>query len=235
MNDALLARLRRAILRAGVGGEEAKLYAQKLAETDWISFAQEEGQGRRGACQLCGKTGFWQDMHHLVNKWRNPRRCCEACYQSLATHCQRCGLVFLPYHKGDENLKYCIACDWKIANKPYLDAIAELGEKVVKREDKIVRTHLSRARAAKLAADFKVSDWLETLKAFDWKCAYCQEQPYENLDHFIPIAVGGGTIRNNCVPACVVCNDLKGHGHPNRVTRIPQEAIERVRSYLSQF
>lgn len=80
-----------------------------------------------------------------------------------------------------------------------------------------------------------VQQWEQTMDHFDWKCAYCQQSELLCLEHFIPLGMGLGTIQSNCVPACDDCNKKKRNTHPAIVKNIPQEAIERVRTYLMSF
>lgn len=45
-------------------------------------------------------------------------------------------------------------------------------------------------------------------------CYHCEEKfrPQElTMDHLIPIARGGMTSKNNCVPSCKACNTKKGY------------------------
>jgi len=80
------------------------------------------------------------------------------------------------------------------------------------------RKHPSRvdsqnARAAKkrLRADLTAEQWEAILQAFFFACAYCgDDRGALVMDHVIPIARGGGTTRENIVPACGYCNGSKG-------------------------
>jgi 5-methylcytosine-specific restriction endonuclease McrA len=78
----------------------------------------------------------------------------------------------------------------------------------------IVRQHLTRASKRDLPATLTVDQWLVTLKDFGGRCAYCYEKPYQVLEHFIPLELGGGTTVDNCVPACRSCNLTKGPWSP---------------------
>jgi 5-methylcytosine-specific restriction endonuclease McrA len=44
---------------------------------------------------------------------------------------------------------------------------------------------------------------------FDGKCAYCQDRPFEQLDHIIPVSRGGRHSIGNLLPACQPCNISK--------------------------
>jgi 5-methylcytosine-specific restriction endonuclease McrA len=49
----------------------------------------------------------------------------------------------------------------------------------------------------------------ETIKHFNNKCAYCGENEIEQVEHFIPVRLGGKTNPLNCVPTCRKCNNRK--------------------------
>ena len=40
-------------------------------------------------------------------------------------------------------------------------------------------------------------------------CYYCVAPPPFTVDHKIPASAGGGTTPDNCVPACMRCQNLK--------------------------
>ncbi|MBN2048708.1 MAG: HNH endonuclease [Anaerolineaceae bacterium] len=105
----------------------------------------------------------------------------------------------------------------------------------VERERQRVMTQNYRAREAGLPADLTIEEWLETIADYNGLCAYCQQRPYEHLEHFIPIDAGGGTTVGNCVPACGKCNYSKGSSDPNspQVELLVNEVRERVRHYLA--
>jgi 5-methylcytosine-specific restriction endonuclease McrA len=95
-----------------------------------------------------------------------------------------------------------------------------------------IGAHISRARKLGLRCDLTLDQWNETKAHFKNRCAYCQREATLSIEHFVPYALGGGTTRSNCVPACGRCNHLKTYKHPSLVKRIPKEDIERIRSYL---
>lgn len=41
------------------------------------------------------------------------------------------------------------------------------------------------------------------------RCLYCG-MPSESIDHVLPRSRGGQSVTENCVPACLSCNGLKG-------------------------
>lgn len=48
------------------------------------------------------------------------------------------------------------------------------------------------ARQRGLRADLSLSQWLQTRRDFDGKCAYCGERSW-TIDHFVSMAQGGPT------------------------------------------
>jgi 5-methylcytosine-specific restriction endonuclease McrA len=82
------------------------------------------------------------------------------------------------------------------------------------REAKRVQEHNMRAWELGLPATLTVPEWLRTLKDWNWSC-WCCGEPFEALDHLIPIALGGGTTAENCFPICRRCNSMKGAFHPD--------------------
>ncbi len=59
--------------------------------------------------------------------------------------------------------------------------------------------------------------WRKAIKqANNYECIYCGKRHEEHLltiDHVHPRCCGGAHISNNCVPACVRCNQSKGSQH----------------------
>jgi len=76
------------------------------------------------------------------------------------------------------------------------------------------RGHFARrAREREIINNLTFDEWLEILKRYSWKCAYCGigfdlfNRP--ERDHIIPISKGGNNTRKNIVPACRSCNAKK--------------------------
>ena len=51
--------------------------------------------------------------------------------------------------------------------------------------------------------------WIATLEHYKYKCAYCGDREAEQVEHFIPVRLGGNTDPYNCVPTCRKCNNRK--------------------------
>lgn len=73
-----------------------------------------------------------------------------------------------------------------------------------------IKGHERKAKISQLPYDLVESDWLECLKYFDNKCAYCGESSdILEQDHVIPVSMGGGYTVKNIIPACLPCNRSK--------------------------
>lgn len=72
-----------------------------------------------------------------------------------------------------------------------------------------IRSALARARRARLPATLTDDEWASTVATFNDRCAFCGG-PWHLVEHLRPIELGGGTVKWNCAPACISCNNLKG-------------------------
>lgn len=78
------------------------------------------------------------------------------------------------------------------------------------------RRHTTRrVREREIINTLTSGEWLDILKEYDYKCAYCGCGFDENIlperDHIIPISKGGHNTKDNVVPACRSCNAKKGN------------------------
>ena len=128
--------------------------------------------------------------------------------------CETCGYVYDIYRKPSTWI--CPRCDPDKARE------REKVQYILQRESKSVET-------------LTLEKWIRILDHFDWKCAYCLERQYAQLDHFIPRSLRGLTTFNNCVPACATCNIRKHNTAPNAVKTLSKEAIERVSNFLGSL
>lgn len=90
-----------------------------------------------------------------------------------------------------------------------------------------------RARVAQLPATLTLAEWTRTVMDFIGLCAYCGKVPADRLDHFVPVAHGGGTTAANCLPACDPCNGRKSSKLPAAVAALfGPGRIAQLESYL---
>ena len=56
------------------------------------------------------------------------------------------------------------------------------------------------------------AQWIEIKEKYNHKCAYCHRQMTRlEMDHVIPLSLGGMHTAENVVPACRTCNASKGN------------------------
>lgn len=67
-----------------------------------------------------------------------------------------------------------------------------------------------RANFRKASGSFTREQWLELVKQYDHRCAYCHEQKPLTVDHVKALSRGGSNDIGNIVPACRSCNSRKG-------------------------
>ena len=55
-----------------------------------------------------------------------------------------------------------------------------------------------------------VEEWEDMLQQFGGCCAFCGEDAPLTVEHVIPKSVGGGFTKENILPTCYYCNNLRG-------------------------
>jgi 5-methylcytosine-specific restriction endonuclease McrA len=76
--------------------------------------------------------------------------------------------------------------------------------------DSKIQQHNRRTQALGLPSTLTLLEWIGILEAHNYKCIYCGD-PWQDIEHKIPVTKGGGTTRENCAPACHTCNQSKGN------------------------
>ncbi len=127
--------------------------------------------------------------------------------------------------------------DWMMHNKPnIMSKIRQLARTeenylILACELDRVNAQIFRARSLRVEATLTLVDWLLIIDAYQWKCAYCQEKPFEVMHHSAPLALSG-TTSTNCVPACCSCRTrrnktLQSHVRPSSLLSDKQKTIQR--------
>lgn len=78
---------------------------------------------------------------------------------------------------------------------------------IIIREIDRVRDQCINSRRRGARTTLTLVEWLTILEAFDWQCAYCRARPFQVMHHVVPLPEGG-TMADNCVPACYRCSHL---------------------------
>jgi len=181
------------------------------------NYHKNKGNKRIVICSFCGK----ESMHE-------SKGMCKACY----TRAWRNGGV--PVKKGERRKKkrqdICIECGelkeiqarnrckrcyarWHRRNNP--KTYKRYGEKYRKvpgyMKKALENKRKRRSRKRGLLATLTEDEWLDTLKQYDYSCAYCSRKDVKlQREHWIPLSRGGEYTKENMVPACKSCNSKKG-------------------------
>ncbi len=59
------------------------------------------------------------------------------------------------------------------------------------------------------AGTLTVEEWEAMIQTYDNRCPFCQEYSKLTVEHVVPKAMGGGFSKENIVPACSPCNNLR--------------------------
>jgi len=81
-----------------------------------------------------------------------------------------------------------------------------------------IRTaHRRRARKHRLPATLTSDEWMTIVDFYNNRCAYCCGESEElQQEHIVPVNQGGGYTKENIVPACPRCNQIKGGRTPEQ-------------------
>lgn len=80
----------------------------------------------------------------------------------------------------------------------------------IAKEGQRLQKQFTRAQRAGTPATLTLREWFSIIEQFNGICALCKECPFQEMDHLIPVALGGGTTAENCIPTCKKCNNGKG-------------------------
>ena len=94
------------------------------------------------------------------------------------------------------------------------------------------------------AVDYTLSDWRDAMIHFGGKCCYCgksegrSKKSRFDKEHFLPISMGGKTVRSNIGPCCPTCNRARGNKPLLEWYRQQefwtQEREDRIKAWINQ-
>jgi 5-methylcytosine-specific restriction endonuclease McrA len=235
-----------------------------LQQEDWetwiadIQVFQQESQAQ--ICDGCFHTYLpsttYEEMKAASGLTKFYTRYCDACIAQLEQApmlCHRCrvffpnntlkwlsGLQYCPtcYPQAfEENKRTCLACEGRYdPTSGSLQFCPACNSPVTRKELTRIRAHLKRTKQLDLVSTLSLSQWLRTLRYFDWKCAYCLG-PFSSMEHYYPVSsVQGGTTQENCFPTCKRCNSRKSDKLPEHfVALFPAANIQRIEEYRASL
>jgi 5-methylcytosine-specific restriction endonuclease McrA len=113
------------------------------------------------------------------------------------------------YKKNRKKINAICAENYQKSREAHDARTSEWRAKHPERTRELARRWNATRRARKLANDSEPYTEAEVIELWGSDCVYCAE-PYEHIDHVIPIARGGPDALHNVVPACARCNLSKG-------------------------
>lgn len=177
-----------------------------------------------GPCEGCDKgckdTGHY--AHHL----------CRSCYKKKLYRknnpppppkfCPDCGIE----RPRKARIERCRRCHRKYlwhTDKKYRQQTKEINKRFnqTKRGKEVARNHNRKRRAQRASVENSLTpeDWGNVLILYDYRCAYCGASDSIEMDHIVPISLGGPHTISNVVPACRSCNASKCDGPPPGVVQ----------------
>lgn len=220
-DEVRLDQLRQALFERVDRNDDIAALIGQLATTDWVRWQNDAG-ARVTVCAECHRYVRMSDATQLPELvWLDDILLCHECAERLrAAHTFVCDVCGHNFHARTQPAPFnvCPECE-----SPGVEqALSSLA------------TQLVRARKLGLPSTLTPRQWLDTLDYFTWRCAYCLRADFTCMDHYVPIAQGGGTTQGNCVPACTTCNSAKGGRAPQGYL-LKAHAFTRVADYLAQF
>lgn len=131
-----------------------------------------------------------------------------------------------------DQLRLCPQCrlQWRLSERE-----VEMDRRDERRRALALSLALRAARRRDLPATLTEHEWLSARSAFAGACAYCGRAEGRVIEHVTPLERGGGTTRDNCIPACLRCNSLKRSRTLNELRGdpdFPEERLAAIRVYL---
>jgi len=131
----------------------------------------------------------------------------------LTTRCKKCHKEW----RKTENREYERKAirRWRASNRERWNAYMRQWRKVHPGSDDYRKETYRQFNSRKGRGRIPREVWEQTLKAFDYSCAYCgtTDAPL-CVDHFIPQSRDGDSSIANLVPACKSCNSTKNNRLP---------------------
>lgn len=202
--------------------EQIQSLLSELSQQDWDGL-RKQLIPKPPVIRSCGKCGISTPESALVSIHKIVRsdyafycpECAEVAKRYWSRICYGCGAVYYA-KRSNERRGFCTDCRGNAPTKETARLIA----------------HIERALQVDEIGDLTPVQWVQTLRDFNYKCAYCQERKYECLEHVVSLGKGAGTTVTNCVPACMICNTRKHSMDLSSLTIFPVGTAARIADYL---
>lgn len=91
--------------------------------------------------------------------------------------------------------------------------------------------HRKRVRVEQSAGSYTGDEWIDLCNVFNNQCLSCGSRENLEVDHVIPLAIGGSNEVSNLQPLCRTCNASKGS---RIIDHRPKEFVEQLTNYKNQ-
>ena len=163
---------------------------KKSLHLDCFYYHKQSKDGRKSWCKKCCKDD--------TAKWRIQNRDRHIEYQRL--YYMSHTIEYSVWHKN-----------YRIAN---LNRLQESARQRYRNNPIPYKIRSAQRRGREIGSISKV-EWEAILSLYEYKCAYCNSNDgVLEIEHIIPVSLGGRTEINNMVPSCRSCNRKKGGKHP---------------------
>jgi len=185
----------------------AALHERKNRRAEQLEAGRN--QSRQRVCAICGnpfegktsKSQYCSRECELEEERRRSSALDKAKFQPKHITCKQCGKTFTTQY-GDKRSEFC-------------------SKKCLKRYIRKGRESNHRKRARKYGCEYKPVKPLTIFERDNWTCRICGRKTPKRLrgtidnrapelDHIIPLSLGGGHIEGNLQCACRECNGNKG-------------------------
>lgn len=196
---------------------------------------------KKKRCPRCGEDKLAEDNFYRVSRTTGDGYSgyCKTCLKQKAVEWQKTN----PEKKAASDKKQAQRPERKktqaAANKRWAAANRDKRRGYEKRyydnnrDHVLVRNNNRKAKALGYPGNgVSLDEWLAARAAWNEACAYCVEQSGDEMDHFIPLTLGGEHSPANVLPTCRSCNASKHSRHPLQWPGTNPSQLDKIRVYL---
>ena len=190
-------------------------------DDDHFYKSSQKKDGRETNCKVCrGAPEYGVRNKNRVFSYGKGKKMCTVCCEilsknkfskmtistdGLSSRCKVCDAVLRKEYLSRPEVQIAKAKYDKAWRKAYYST--DIGRTKVK-----INSQIRKSRIANTIYNYSSDIWEDTLKHFNYSCAYCGEKhDVLHQEHVIPVSKGGYYNRQNIIPACQHCNISKNN------------------------
>mgnify|MGYP000882079715 CR=1 FL=1 len=186
--------------------------SQNLHTDNFYKTSRKSGDGFSGYCRACTtqKARDWQKENpEALAKIHAKRYAKFATGELVRTEEQKAGIRAASDSWRKRNIDKA-----RIVSRESKRRAKERNPELY-RAKQAIQFHRRRCEKKGYPSDVTVEDWLALLDVFGRACPFCGGKPAVlDLDHLMPIHLGGYNVVGNIVPICRPCNAQKSRKAP---------------------